>query len=299
MAASIESSENGCKNFTFKCFKCNKKVINGVQCVCCESSFHIKCGKAENLDYWSCPSCSDVSKPASLLEIKLQLTERENLLLIGENAAYKHMHQQMEEKYLLIQQELVELRRCISHYIPNPSKVTNRKPNETLEAPVQPDKTEVLPKIPVVVPPETSTTVSKNDAINNTSININATDGPKEKTKLMDKDGFKLVQRKTRARTKTTVGENSDKSLSAVPKCGYLHVYRLEKSTTCDAVMSFLEKRKPNVNFSCEKLESRGDYASFKVKYPMLIYDEINNKAFWPEGVAFRRFFLGQHKSSS
>lgn len=111
-------------------------------------------------------------------------------------------------------------------------------------------------------------------------------------------DGFKNVVRKHRkngnhARTEPIIGSCKNVcKITAAPRKIWMHVGRVAQATTEVDVIEYLKGKINNEDFSCEKLDSRGDYSSFKVGACSELLETLNDPDFWPSGVAVRRFFL-------
>lgn len=85
------------------------------------------------------------------------------------------------------------------------------------------------------------------------------------------------------------VSEVSD--IRAVPKLGYVHVYRLDPNTREETVSNYIKSIVPDSK--CEILTSKFPdvYASFKVTLPLNDVDKIMNPSVWPVGTRVSRFF--------
>lgn len=57
-----------------------------------------------------------------------------------------------------------------------------------------------------------------------------------------------------------------------------------------EAVLEYLGGRYGSNDFTCERLESKSEYPSFKVSAPMEFKDQIEKPESWPGGVIVRRF---------
>lgn len=317
MAESDSGSEISKKrNDVLKCIKCNKKVKNGVQCNGCECNVHTKCGNISGpLDElkFTCINCGDKSTPTLLAEVRYRDLQRAFFLLQGECETYKKLYNEMQSKLAALAKDHENLKRNFKEKnegvsfskeqnpkskIPNKSVVNNVENNAQMPQPAQNSvinneaSKQGRSTHQLSVQSDTDkldyVTVVKENLIN------------KQNTNLENKqDGFQEVRYRKRLSTKPLIGQNKiTGSLVASPQMGWLHVYRLSKTTTSEEVLKFLQTSKPNVEFSCEKLSARGDYASFKIGYPLTLHDEINCSDFWPTGIAVRRFFLSRQTPS-
>lgn len=92
------------------------------------------------------------------------------------------------------------------------------------------------------------------------------------------------------------IGCNKNDSIQAVPKQGYLHVYRMERNTTEENLLKYLKVTAPEINFQCELLKSTDKACSFKVNFPMDHVNKVYEPEIWPTGAAVKRFvFPKQH----
>ena len=61
--------------------------------------------------------------------------------------------------------------------------------------------------------------------------------------------------------------------------------------------LDYLHASFPDDNFVIEKLNSKGDYSSFKIGAPIKLLEELSLGEFWPKGVHVRRFnFFGNRR---
>lgn len=104
-------------------------------------------------------------------------------------------------------------------------------------------------------------------------------------------DGYKKVVHRRR---KPVIGtNNNDKSgVKTTTKMGYLHLYRIDKDTTCDSVKDHLKHTAPHIPFECELLKNDERSASFKLEFPINYVNEVYNPEIWPMGAAVRRYWF-------
>ena len=115
-------------------------------------------------------------------------------------------------------------------------------------------------------------------------------------TTLQDKEtGWRTADRKkSKKKQNTILGEATDdaSTIKAVPRMGYLHVYRLQPHTTTSELDKCIKSKSIN-DAKCTQLASKypQEYSSFKVSFPISQLDLIQKPDFWPEGVRVNRFF--------
>lgn len=91
---------------------------------------------------------------------------------------------------------------------------------------------------------------------------------------------------------KTVIGTNNNSSIKAVPKLGYLHVYRLSPQTTTDHLKQHLARSAPNIDFNCEVLNTNDKSTSFMVSFPIEFVGEVYDSDIWPSGACVRRYIF-------
>lgn len=100
-------------------------------------------------------------------------------------------------------------------------------------------------------------------------------------------------QKKSRGHSQAIYGEleRENIALKSVPRSTFLHVSKLDPSTTVDQLTEYLQTHCPEV--TCEKLNARFPdiYSSFKVKVEDCNLDKILTPACWPRGVRVNKFF--------
>jgi hypothetical protein len=80
-------------------------------------------------------------------------------------------------------------------------------------------------------------------------------------------------------------------------KRSLLHVWRLSKEVTSDDVLAYVKERIPVANtITCDSLNARGDYSSFKLGLCSSIEATLMDPKFWPAGTAIKRFFQQRTK---
>lgn len=104
-------------------------------------------------------------------------------------------------------------------------------------------------------------------------------------------DDFQMVRK--RRRRKVIIGSNRDSGhVAAIPRQGYLHVYRMKPGTSAEDILDYLGKTAPDIKFGCELLKDNGKSSSFKVNFPLEKVAGIYEPAIWPSGAAVRRFIF-------
>ena len=126
-----------------------------------------------------------------------------------------------------------------------------------------------------------------------------------DQTKEMDEDAkekddhvWQTVNKRRDLRKKkksnTILGEATEtgSSIRAVPRLGYLHVYRLQPDTTTADLDGYMQS-KSITDAKSRKLSSKhpDEYSSFMVSFPIGQLDAIQKPEFWPNGVRINRFF--------
>lgn len=109
-------------------------------------------------------------------------------------------------------------------------------------------------------------------------------------------DDFTLVVNRKRNKTRSDTvikGSATNSILKGVEKQAHLHVYRLDKSTNVEDIVTHLKSNQFN-KISCEKLQSKHpeEYTSFKISVPISDLDKIKNPDIWPTGTCINRYFL-------
>lgn len=91
---------------------------------------------------------------------------------------------------------------------------------------------------------------------------------------------------------KPIIGSSLNSSVTAVPKRGYLHVYRLSPQTSADALLQYLKGTAPEIDFTCESLYCGDKSSSFKVSFPIERVNDVYEPNIWPTGSCVRRFIF-------
>lgn len=109
----------------------------------------------------------------------------------------------------------------------------------------------------------------------------------------VNKGDWKKVQWNRRESRKTCIGTSEHKinELASSTKRAWLHVGKCTNTTTTDIVKSYVETKNANIQVrGVEMLESKGNNRAFKVVTDYHHLEELMNPAFWPAGIAVRRY---------
>ena len=97
----------------------------------------------------------------------------------------------------------------------------------------------------------------------------------------------------TTSHRKPIIGSNKNiSSVKAVPKLGYLHVYRLNPSTTPQELCNFLSQTAAHIHFKCDSLFKNEKTCSMMVTFPINHVREVYNPDIWPDGALVNRFIF-------
>lgn len=77
---------------------------------------------------------------------------------------------------------------------------------------------------------------------------------------------------------------------AAPPRVGCLHLFNFDVDTTPEDIQLHLQSQLRVKSISCERLPTRGEYASFKLEVPASNVPSIRNSKLWPAGVSIRKF---------
>lgn len=91
---------------------------------------------------------------------------------------------------------------------------------------------------------------------------------------------------------KPVIGMYDSNNVKSVLKKGYLHVYRLQSSTTEVDLLNLLKTTAPHINFECELLNKNDKTCSFKLSFPLNLVKDVYKAEIWPKGAAVKRFFF-------
>lgn len=85
----------------------------------------------------------------------------------------------------------------------------------------------------------------------------------------------------------------------AAEKIAHLHVWRLDKNTSLEDMKNYVQHKFEDVPVEVEKLNAKGNYASFRVSANFSVLDKLQNPENWPKNVAINRFFFGNRNKLS
>ena len=71
---------------------------------------------------------------------------------------------------------------------------------------------------------------------------------------------------------------------------GYLHVYRLNPSTTTENLKECLRETAPHIKFECKELHKNEFTCSYMVSFPITHVNDVYDPEIWPEGAVVNRF---------
>lgn len=97
-----------------------------------------------------------------------------------------------------------------------------------------------------------------------------------------------------------TGGEDPDGKIAAAEKQAWIYVGQIANPTSVSTedVIKYL-KRLGDHEYTCVKLDSRGNYGAFKVGVPYSLREGAMDPNFWPRNVNIRRFnFYGRRNGS-
>lgn len=114
---------------------------------------------------------------------------------------------------------------------------------------------------------------------------------PPSKPQTQPITSYSDALRRPRSRPISKGTGSIDDNLVAVPKNLHLHVFMFHITTTEEQVSSFLKKKKPELEFTVEKLMTKHErYASFKIGIPEKSFNFFLDPTIWPENVAFNEW---------
>lgn len=136
---------------------------------------------------------------------------------------------------------------------------------------------------------KTTKTISNNDQDKNKSF------APKQ---IVNQEESLSNRKSFRNRRKPIIGSNKNAAnVRAVPKLGYLHVYRLNAKTTVEELKDCLKETAPHINFECKELRKNEHTSSYMVTFPIVHVKDVYNPEIWPEGAAVNRFTFNKDRN--
>lgn len=107
----------------------------------------------------------------------------------------------------------------------------------------------------------------------------------------VDSEGFTLVKkRKHKANILTGRKHDSTLPIQGVDEIFWIYVGHVKGNVSEEVMKEFLNQNWPDIEFSCSKLNSRGNNSSFKVGIQRRLKNEILNDAMWPDGIAIKEY---------
>lgn len=114
-----------------------------------------------------------------------------------------------------------------------------------------------------------------------------------------EREGFVVVARKRRTRPGITgVGSNTGGTITAVKKRLNMFVGRVNIDATEDDLLGYLKDTFENNDFTCAKLNTKTEYACFRITAPVELREKIDDPGLWPAGVIVRPFYFRSEKTS-
>lgn len=89
---------------------------------------------------------------------------------------------------------------------------------------------------------------------------------------------------------------NTNNPFQAAPRKSWLHIWNANISTSKDDITKFVKNIITSEDIICDKLISKGAYASFKVGVEETQLLTLLNPEIWPEGIYVKRFFHQRRK---
>lgn len=142
-----------------------------------------------------------------------------------------------------------------------------------------------------------SSSISKNITLSDVNIAVNNAMASAHISKPPKPKNRGIVHK--RRRPIIGVGANTDSfNVKTVPKLGYLHVYRIDPSTTTQNLCDYLKQSAPSINFTCEYLNNNSTSNSFLVSFPIHHVKEVYNPEIWPNGACVNRFLFPKESNA-
>lgn len=132
----------------------------------------------------------------------------------------------------------------------------------------------------------------------NTNKNVNKqTDVIIDKSKVVTTQSEKdvehefipVINKKNKKKQLTGTGDSAVE-FGVVKKKVWLFISRVKPEVSAETVMNYLEKKIPNQEFICEKLDTRGVNSCFKVGADFSLKEKLEDPSIWPEGVLVSRY---------
>lgn len=103
---------------------------------------------------------------------------------------------------------------------------------------------------------------------------------------------FKVVGHRRRKNAGNYGTNTSAAGFGGVERRAWMYVGRVKPEVTADVILDYLKNKCPEHGneFTCEKLEAKGNNGSFKISANLGLKDTLLEANFWPEGVTYRRW---------
>lgn len=82
--------------------------------------------------------------------------------------------------------------------------------------------------------------------------------------------------------------------LKAADRKAYVYIGRLETATSADTIQSYIRDNTKINNVIVDKIESKGDFAAFKITCDYDSLNIIKDSELWPSGTVINRFFFSK-----
>lgn len=299
------------QNLNVQCLKCNRKVVNGVKCIICQSTLHFKCGNVEEntvMCDFKCEQC-DISDGVfyDTMEEFCNSGKFNPKMLIYIIKQKDDLIHELRDKINILntQIDLINKVNSLTHIDKHSS--VNTSSNKKVEVHKKPtdkvlEKTQTTP-----VPINNNTKGNSSNGTKNNQNKFTTNQLSSEILKIQterkcnevinltsNEDNWTEVRRRnnnTKYRNKMKiVGNNKEDTVKGVPKSVELHVYRVEKDATVESFTKLVRKNFPEA--TCEILNSKHPdlYKSFKVTILEENFRKSMNPDLWPHGSCISRF---------
>lgn len=251
-----------------------------------------------NSDTRSHENCSKIECMKN--QIQCQFWDRENKLL---TQTINHL-----EKRLVSQEELINYLKTdknknqttmVKKLTPSVSSIPNRNCEQITETSIGVNRYSPTLDIPC----SSTTAVSYSDKVQSNSTKT-LSDKPLSEKNTSTLSQAPVIKNSLPVnrnnsytnRRKPVIGTNKNTTkVSAVPKMGYLHVYRLNPSTTIENLKECLHETAPHIKFEFKELHKSEFTCSYMVSFPITYVKDVYDPEIWPEGAVVNRFTF--HKS--
>lgn len=289
------------------CKHCKKNVINAMNCINCDGSFHgscarnssrVKCMENGNIVCCETNDCGEDTDVA-FFDALSQISDNGKIDLAIFNYIVKQKDmiiEELQEKVKMLNTQLETVSNPLIHNKASmqqknhaPQKVVSSKSHQNENMPVAENKhlNTVSKQMVSSALMEASTLQKCNDIIN--------LENDKHNNEWKDVKNH-------RRRRKAIVGNNNEiklngKLIQGVPKFTHLHVYRLEPKITENDLQGMLKLSFPEVK--CEALISKHPqvYSSFKVTLLESNFGNAMDPSKWPSGALIQPFLELRKKS--